>query len=408
MPRRQEWCRTHVIVLNMLTFVLACLAIAPCLYLLSMVPLAALARVRGRAVGSGEAGPLAFVIPAHNEEADIEHTLRDLCAAADAETSLHVIADNCTDRTAEIVRAFIAQASIPIVLWERQDATKKAKGYALEWAIPQIFAWSDQRQQSIAFLCVVDADATLSAGSIARAREGFAAGGTVLQSYYLFGDGIGLRAKVMQIAAGAFSVRGLARSVLGLSDTLKGNGMWFRRSVIERCPWRAYSLAEDLEYTFTLVRNGHRVHVLPHSIVMGRLAATVQGERDQRLRWEGGRWAVVKAEVPKLLREWIAAPRWIVLDLAIELLIPPLGLLVAIELAITVAMAFLSPPGLMVMGVGWTALAIYVVASVPIVGLPLRLLGALVYVPLYVAWKVVLLPATIVSSRSKRWVRTAR
>jgi cellulose synthase/poly-beta-1,6-N-acetylglucosamine synthase-like glycosyltransferase len=220
--------------LDWLMGTLALAAIAPCLYLLLLVPFAALARMRGRDLGRGEPGPLAFVIPAHNEETDIENTLRDLSAAADGETSIHVIADNCTDRTAEIVRAFIAQSSLPIVLWERQDATKKAKGYALEWAIPQIFAWSDQRQQSIAFLCVVDADATLSAGSIARAREGFAAGHTVLQSYYLFGDGIGLRAQVMRIAAGAFSVRGLARSVLGLSDTLKGNGMWFRRSVIEQ------------------------------------------------------------------------------------------------------------------------------------------------------------------------------
>lgn len=391
-----------------LTVLVAFASIGPCLYLLSMVPFAALARMRGRVVGPGESGPLAFVIPAHNEETDIENTLRDLVAAADAETSIHVIADNCTDETANLVRAFVGTTQVPIVLWERSDETKKAKGYALEWAIPQVFAWSEQRHASIKFLCVVDADATLSVGSIARAREGFLGGHNVLQSFYLFGDGLGLRAQVMRIASAAFSVRGLARSALGLSDTLKGNGMWFRRSVIEESPWRAYSLAEDLEYTFTLVRKGHRVHVMPHSFVTGRLAATEKGERDQRLRWEGGRWALVKAEVPQLIREWVSSPRWVTLDLIVELLIPPLGLLVAAEALISVVAWYVSFSAFVVMAAGWLSLAVYVVASVPIVGFPLSLLGALVYVPFYVAWKVLLLPATIVSSRSKRWIRTSR
>jgi len=396
--------------IDWITFVLALLAAAPSLYLLSLVPLAMWARLRDRSGGAvGEPGHLVFVVPAHNEENDIETTLRDLSAHADAETSIHVIADNCADRTAELVRAFAASSKVPVVLWERFDDTKKAKGYALEWGLPQIFQWSDARQQPTAFVCIVDADATLSPGSVGRARSGFAAGRTVLQSVYVFGEGLGMRADVMRIASGAFSVRGLARSVLGLSDTLKGNGMWFRRSVIEESPWAAYSLAEDLEYTFTLVRKGHRVHVMPHSFVTGRLAATTGGERDQRLRWEGGRWAVVKGEVPRLLGEMLRAPSWTTLDLLVELLIPPLGLLVALQAAVFATSAALSAPmSAAVVVLGWVALGVYVVASVPIVGLPLRLWLALLYVPFYVVWKIALLPATIVSSRSKRWVRTSR
>ena len=57
---------------------------------------------------------------------------------------------------------------------------------------------------------------------------------------------------------------------------------------------------------------------------------------------------------------------------------------------------------------GFLLLGLVVAASVPIAGLPLRLLVALGYVPFYVAWKVLLLPRTLAASRSKRWVRTAR
>jgi cellulose synthase/poly-beta-1,6-N-acetylglucosamine synthase-like glycosyltransferase len=404
-----------VTALSLAATALAVLVSAPCWYLLSMVPVAALARARGRARQrrhpDPEAGHLAFVVPAHNEETDIEATLAGLTQRADGECSIHVVADNCTDRTAELVRGFAADAGTggaTVVLWERQDPEKKAKGFALEWALPQVFEWSDARGTPARFVCIVDADAALSEGSVRHARLNFAQGHDVLQSAYVFGEGLGMRARIMRIASAAFCVRGLARSTLQLSDTLKGNGMWFRRDVLEQVPWCAYSLAEDLEYTLTLVRAGYRVHVLPESQVYGRLAATTQGEQDQRLRWEGGRWAVVKVEVPRLLKDFLRGPNLVTLDLLVELIIPPLGLLVGIEAAVLVATLFLPGPAWLLVLAGWAALGLYVVASVFVVGLPVSNLLALVYVPFYVAWKVLLLPKTVAASRSKRWVRTSR
>jgi cellulose synthase/poly-beta-1,6-N-acetylglucosamine synthase-like glycosyltransferase len=398
-------------ILAIAAYALAAFSVIPSLYLLSL-GLAALGarRLRPRDVepGAEGLGHLVIVIPAHNEEADIEATLDGLAQQLDRDSSLHVIADNCSDATAERVRGFAARAACTVRLWERNDPSKKSKGYALEWALPQIFAWSAERGTPTRFVCIVDADSALTPGSVVQARHGFAAGRSVLQSQYLFDRGLGLKAEIMRIASAAFVARGLGRSVLGLSDTLKGNGMWFRRDVLEQTPWCAYSLAEDLEYTLKIFPKGHSVHVLPGSQVVGKLSASATGETEQRLRWEGGRWAVIQSETGTLLRSLAIRPAWRTFDMLMELLIPPLGLLVSLQAAVLLLTAALPGQAWIVVLAGWAILGIFVVLGVLVAGLPARTLLALGYVPFYVVWKLVLLPRTLAASRSKRWVRTAR
>lgn len=413
--------------LELAGYVIALLAVLPCMYLFGLAIAAVIARVTRTplpavaADGTSEGnGHVAFLVPAHNEEADIEATLVGLVGITDNATSIHVIADNCSDKTADLVRAFAAISPRVVKLWERSHETLRAKGYALEWALPQIFAWSEKLSADpslpstghglgpVRFVCVVDADAQLTPNSLPLARAHFAAGHTVVQSEYVFGQGLGLRAEVMRMASAALVVRGLGRSALGLSDTLKGNGMFFRRAVLEETPWAAYSLAEDLEYTMLLIKKGHRVHILAGSQVSGKLSATTKGETDQRLRWEGGRLAVVKKETPVLARELLRKPSLQALDILIELVLPPLGLLVALQVLALGVTAFLPGQAWALIVGGWAMLGSYIVISVPMVGLPLKTFLALAYVPFYVLWKVILLPRTWAASRSKRWIRTAR
>jgi 1,2-diacylglycerol 3-beta-glucosyltransferase len=409
--------------LGTVSYWIAIIAALPCVYLFGLSIAAVFGRLGrkplpkpGDPIGEKGQGHVAFVVPAHNEEADIESTLKGLVETVDENASIHIIADNCSDKTADVVRAFVAaHANTPnarvIKLWERSHETLRAKGYALEWALPQIFAWSDSKEAQLGpvrFVCIVDADAQLSEGSLALARALFADGHEVLQSEYLFGKGLGVRAEVMRIASAALITRGLGRGALGLSDTLKGNGMFFRREVLEETPWCAYSLAEDLEYTMLLIKKGKRVHVMSGSQVSGKLSATKKGETDQRLRWEGGRLAVIKSESPRLARELLKKPSLQTLDILLELLIPPLGLLVALQAAALVATALLPGYGYTILIAGWLMLGTYIVLSVFLSGLPLKTFLALAYVPIYVLWKIALLPKTWAASRSKRWVRTAR
>jgi cellulose synthase/poly-beta-1,6-N-acetylglucosamine synthase-like glycosyltransferase len=415
-------------------YAIAIVAALPCAYLFGLAVLAIIGRISrkplprpGDAVGERGQGHVAFVVPAHNEEADIEETLRGLITTVDDNASIHIVAGNCSDKTADIVRAFVQEhektaGARVIKLWERHHETLRSKGYALEWALPQIFSWSDgsvhaadfvaankdSKLGPARFICIIDADALLSEGSLALARRKLAEGQDVVQSSYLFGKGLGVRNEVMRIASAAIIVRGLGRAAVGLSDTLKGNGMFFRRDVLEQIPWCAYSLAEDLEYTMLLIKHGKRVHVMDGSTVSGKMSATKKGETDQRLRWEGGRLDVVRKEVPALLRQLFSKPSLQTFDILVELLIPPLGLLVGLQVAALIVTLLLPGEAYVILIAAWALLTSYVVVSVPLAGLPLKTFLALAYVPVYVAWKIALIPRTFIASRSKRWIRTAR
>ena len=73
------------------------------------------------------------ILPAHNEEAVIAN-LVDSLMNQDYDKNLldiYVIADNCTDNTAEIAREHGA------IVFERFDPAHKTKGYALNWFLQQ-------------------------------------------------------------------------------------------------------------------------------------------------------------------------------------------------------------------------------------------------------------------------------
>src|SRR5918912_609980 len=73
----------------------------------------------------------AILVPAHNEEQLLPRLLRSI-NALDFPRALydtHVVADNCSDRTAAVAAAAGAIAH------ERHDAHLRGKGYALRWLV---------------------------------------------------------------------------------------------------------------------------------------------------------------------------------------------------------------------------------------------------------------------------------
>ena len=77
----------------------------------------------------------ALVVAAHDEQCVIGNMVDSLNALNyDKDLyDIYVIADNCTDKTAEIAREKGA------IALERFHKTKRGKGYAMDWAFQQIF-----------------------------------------------------------------------------------------------------------------------------------------------------------------------------------------------------------------------------------------------------------------------------
>src|SRR5215208_1945050 len=249
-----------------------------CLYVAALTLAAPFRRVR-RGGRLGRLRSFAILIPAHNEEAVIERLFESI-GALDYPTSAHdvwVVADNCTDATAFLARqrgAFVR---------ERQDTRLRGKGHALRWLL-ETMAGEGRRYDAYVIL---DADSVISPNFLAAMNAHLSAGCSVLQGYYTVLPVTGRPSERLREAALALVhfVRPAAKAALRLSCGLKGNGMCFDRSVIERFGWPTSGLAEDVEAHLTLVRAGLRVDFVPEAVVRGEMPDSFRASRTQQERW---------------------------------------------------------------------------------------------------------------------------
>ena len=272
------------------------------------------------------------VVPAHNEEQGIASTVTSLLAL-DYPRELYrvvVVADNCTDCTAELAR----RAGAHVV--ERHDPAHRGKGYALAHA----YALSVEEGLADAVV-VVDADSVASPNLLAAMGARFAAGAQAVQARYgVRNVSSSWRTQLMAIAFACFhDVRSLAREQLGLSCGLRGNGMAFTRELLQRVPHTAYSVVEDLEYGIQLGYAGVRVAFAGEAHVLGEMPAWGAASRTQRDRWEAGRLGVARAHAARLLRAALVRRDRVALDLALDLLVPSLSTLVIASVTGTAASA---------------------------------------------------------------------
>jgi 1,2-diacylglycerol 3-beta-glucosyltransferase len=253
----------------------------------------------------------AVVVPAHNEEALIESTMES-CLAIEYPTDKYdivVIADNCTDATAAIVR------SRGIQCLERHDETKIGKGHALKFAFDQLMT-----KDYDAFV-VLDADCTIDPNCLEIFANEIAAGQWVLQANDCVSNP---DASVISyaVAVGNAIENQLyyrTKSALGLVVLLRGTGMVFSRYALARCPWGAFSLVEDKGYSISLYRAGLRVKLLPNVAVRSPFPENIGQLKAQRLRWAGGSTQLTMASALKNLMEGVGKRKVLYVDLALTL-----------------------------------------------------------------------------------------
>nr|WP_255665988.1 exopolysaccharide biosynthesis GT2 family glycosyltransferase EpsU [Myxococcus sp. AS-1-15] len=348
------------------------------------------------------------VIPSHNEELGIARTVANL-SAVDYPASLRrilVIADNCSDATAQKAR----EAGATVL--ERQDTQKRGKGYALAHA----FEFSQQDGFADAVV-VVDADTVVSPNLLHAYGRRLEDGAHAVQAHYgVMNPTASWRTRLMTIALGMFhKVRSLGREALGVSCGLRGNGMCFTHAVLREVPHDAFSVVEDLEYGIRLGRKGHRVHYAWEAEVQGEMVSAEKQSRSQRQRWEGGRAQMRKLHGWPLLSDALKQRSGLLLDLSMDVLVPPLSQLVLAAVGSAVAASVLvwlsggtAVWASAVAGFGLMSLGAYVLRGWWVSGVGPRGLLDLAWAPVYVVWKVGLMLRGPGAEKRGEWVRTER
>jgi 1,2-diacylglycerol 3-beta-glucosyltransferase len=347
-----------------------------------------------------------ILVPAHNEAAGIAKTVASLLGMDYPREKFRVmvIADNCSDETA--VRAQAAGATV----LERHNLSQRGKGYALA------LGYSTSLAEGFAkAIVVVDADTSVSSNMLSAFSARFHAGADAVQAEHGVRNATdSWRTRLMVIAYALYhTLRSLARERLGLSCGLRGNGMAFTAELLRKVPPRAFSIVEDIEYGITLGLEGIRVVYVHEAEVRGDMPTSAEASAPQRERWEGGRSTLVKEHVGPLWRAARTTKQGrIALDLAADLLVPPLTTVALWVMAGFGTSALLAALGVVTWwavvpwSLSFAMLLFYVVRGAMLTPTGIRTLLDLFWAPVFAIWKLTVL---LRPNRTKgEWVRTTR
>jgi 1,2-diacylglycerol 3-beta-glucosyltransferase len=347
---------------------------------------------------------IGVLIPAHNEEKDITRTVEAImaCDYPKDRFAVYVIADNCTDHTALHARTAGALAC------ERFDDINRGKGQALDWFLKtckEIYHHTD-------VITIIDADVAPDRNYLREISATFS--NPAIQAVQAY-NGVsnpdaGWRPALIDAAFNVFNHLRMAGSFrLSGTAVLKGNGMAFRTSLLQRYGWPCHSIVEDMEFTLLLLQDGISVHYNPDAVIRSEMVTSGRSASSQRSRWEGGRFMLVRNMSGPLLKLFATTGNARYLYALAELATPPLSLLVMLFTAAT-AGAILALKGvwLMLAASYWLILTFYVISGQIQRKAPLSTWLYLAAAPLYVLWKIPLYIAMALHKKSSTWVRTTR
>ncbi len=390
-----------LVFLNLVVVAVAVLLGLACGYLLLLTVAAAMAGWKDGP--DSEPLELTVVVPAHNESGQIADTVASVLAA-DYPPSLRrviVLADNCTDDTAEVARQAGAQCL------ERSDPRQRGKGQALNW----LFTTRQDLLDRTDAVVIVDADTQMDPEFLKQVSDSLSREGVQAVQGYYGASNIreGWRPALMEAALAVFHhLRPLGRNRLGATAGLRGNGMAFDAGLIRKLGWPAFSIVEDVEFTLELLMQGIRVEYNPSAKVAGEMASGSYAARTQRSRWEGGRFGLLRTYGWRLLRRSLRRDGWPYADALLDLAVPPLAMLVLL------IVAFLGVSLLMHPVLSWVAasyllvVAAYVAAGLVLRGEPWAVWSALLRAPFFVLWKIPVYVKMLCCRQETRWVRTPR
>jgi 1,2-diacylglycerol 3-beta-glucosyltransferase len=356
-----------------------------------------------RRVRHGDPLRIAVLVPARDEETAIAACVDSLVRQdhpAERRTVI-VVADNCTDATAERARAAGA------VVWEREDLEHPGKGQAIAWALERLL---DESPDTDA-VAMVDADCVASSNLLSTFDLTLRGGALAVQVAYDVANPDASASAALRWAGFALMhrVRPRGRRALGLSADLFGSGMAFRTTLLRAHPWRSFSITEDAEYHLELVRAGIRVAYSDEASVTSPMPTTFAAAREQQLRWESGNANLARRTSRELVASGTRHGDVHLVHAGLEQLALPQTALLSLNALTTAMAAALRSSRLARLGLVLTAgQALYVLGGLRVAGAPPAVYRALRAAPALLASKLPVLARITRGRGATTWTRTAR
>lgn len=252
----------------------------------------------------------AILIAARNEK-NVIGNLIDSINKQDYDMKLvttFVVADNCTDNTAEIARSHGA------VCYERFDNEHRTKGYALEFLLDRIE--EDYGRMSFEGYFIFDADNLLNTDYISRMNDAFDSGEKIITSYRNTKnfDENWIASTYALHWIRSIRANHRARSVLHLATNIQGTGFLFTSEIVKN-GWHYTSLTEDRALTADAVAQGYQITYQDKAMFYDEQPTSLKVALRQRTRWSKGHLQAFVESGPYLfinifLGKWYVRTKW--------------------------------------------------------------------------------------------------
>ena len=241
---------------------------------------------------------LAALICARNEEAVIADLIRSLKAQTYPQEYLtvFVLADNCTDGTAEVARAEGA------VVYERENHEEVGKGYALQALRRYI---NEDYPEGFDGYFVFDADNVLAKNYVEEMNRSFSQGYDVITSYR---NTKNYGQNWITAGMGLWWFRETRylhypRHLLGVSCTVSGTGYLFSRKIADEIvDWPYHMMTEDLEFSADMIAKQRNIAMCFQAEFFDEQPAKMSESWNQRIRWGKGYVQVIRGCFGKIFR----------------------------------------------------------------------------------------------------------
>jgi cellulose synthase/poly-beta-1,6-N-acetylglucosamine synthase-like glycosyltransferase len=361
-----------------------------------------LGRSRRSATRPSEPPHFLFLVPAHNEELLLPACLESLRRLRYPRERVHVVvvADNCTDRTADIARG----AGVSCLV--RTAPADAGKPRAIAWALSQV------KVSDYDAIVIVDGDTELDPDFAAHAAAAAPLAHRVLQPY----NGVSNQSENALTRMAAV----LSAANHGLAYVLKTHarlnvplsvGMCIGSRVLSRVGWTVTSLSEDWEFYAILTARGVRIEEVPQARIRAQEAATLRASTSQRRRWTAGKLSVLATQAWPIVRSQDAGLAQ-KLDAVAELSAPGPVLHLGLVVLAAAAALLVRPPA-----AGWIVTlllvtlirpAVYTIAAIVRDPEPAAALRAFAFLPFYAIWRISAAVTALGIVGRGPWIRTAR
>lgn len=258
----------------------------------------------------------AMIVCAHNEEKVIAQLVENLkrLRYPNEMYDIFVVADNCSDNTAQVARRAGAEVH------ERFSEEGRGKGYAMDWMFERLFKMERQYDG----VCVFDADNLVHLDFLKEMCSHLNNGEQLIQGY------LDSKNPEDTWVSGVFSISfwivnhvwHLAKYNMGLSCCLGGTGMCLDTKLLKRYGWGATCLTEDMEFTMKAIMENIPTTWAHDAIIYDEKPLTFKAAWNQRQRWAQGHFDVCHRYLPKMFWKGIKEHNWVVLDCTVNLFQP--------------------------------------------------------------------------------------